>query len=320
MAGINIELPAFEAEDLNDAKTRQKIISYLYRLAEQVKYLSANIDADNVTDEFSAEIASKASAQAKDEISGVLTEYETKIEQNAREISTKASKTEVDALGNEIGSVESSLTQTASSLTAKITKAQNTANSANKAAGDAKERVASLELTLDGVVASIDNNRLAFTAKGLTIKNADGQTVFSQDNNTGNLTITGTINASGGTVGGFTIGTNSITGPNGVELFSTGDSSIVNNIKLRSGADEFGNGYTLITPSNENGYSELRLGMFSYLSQEGVRLYAQDGQLRMQVSYYLYSTGGAYFLNLPTISGVKSNLYLDAGGQLHRIV
>jgi hypothetical protein len=320
MAGVNINLPTFTTDDLSDAEGRQRIISYLYKLAEQVKYLSANIDADNVTDTFAAEIASKASAKAKDDITGVLTEYETKIEQNAREISTKASKTEVDALGKEIGSVESSVTQTATSLTAKITKAQNTANSANNAAGDAKERVASLELTLDGVVASIDNNRLSFTAKGLTIKNAAGQTVFSQDNNTGNLTITGTINASGGTIGGFTIGEESIIGPNGVELYSSGDSSIVNNIKLRSGTDEFGKGYTLISPSNENGYSELRLGMYSYLSQEGVKLYASNGQLRVQVSYYLYSTGGAYFLNLPTISGVKSNLYLDASGQLMRVI
>jgi len=313
MAGINIELPTFAAEDLNDEKARQRLVSYLYRLAEQVKYLSVNIDGDNVTEAFQTEIASTASAQAQDAIGGTLTQYETKIEQNAREISSKAEKSEVDALGDEIESVSSELSQTASSLTAKITGVQRTADGA-------EERVSSLELTLDGVVASIDSNRLVFTAQGLSVKNAAGETVFAQDNSTGDLTITGTINASGGTIGGFTIGEDSITGPNGVELYSSGDSSVVNNITLRSGMDVFGNGYTLISPSSENGYSELRLGMFSHLSQDGIRLYAADGQLRAEVSYCLYSTGGAYLLNLPTISGVAPNLYVDTSGQVYRIV
>ena len=92
MAGINIELPAFAPDDLNDPKARQGIISYLYQLAEQVKYLSTHIDGENMTDDFQQEMISTASASVRDELSGTLTKFETQIEQNAREISTKPAR------------------------------------------------------------------------------------------------------------------------------------------------------------------------------------------------------------------------------------
>ncbi|HIS93110.1 MAG TPA: hypothetical protein IAA84_08870, partial [Candidatus Alectryocaccomicrobium excrementavium] len=123
MAGINIELPAFTADDLQDPAARRRIVSYLYRLAEQVKYLSTHIDGENVTEEFRQEMVSTASASVRDELSGTLTKFETQIEQNAREISTKASQTEVNALGEEIETASSEFSQTASQLSARVTSA-----------------------------------------------------------------------------------------------------------------------------------------------------------------------------------------------------
>ena len=123
MAAINISMPTFGADDLNDPKARQRIISYLYQLAEQVKYLSTHIDGENMTDDFQQEMISTASASVRDELSGTLTKFETQIEQNAREISTKASQTEVNALGEEIETASSEFSQTASQLSARVTTA-----------------------------------------------------------------------------------------------------------------------------------------------------------------------------------------------------
>ena len=130
MAGINIELPAFAPDDLNDPRARRRIVSYLYRLAEQVKYLSTHIDGENMTDDFQQEMVSTASASVRDELSGTLTKFETQIEQNAREISTKASQTEVNALGEEIETASSEFSQTASQLSARVTTADGKASQA----------------------------------------------------------------------------------------------------------------------------------------------------------------------------------------------
>jgi len=312
MAGITIDLPTFEADDLLDENNRRRLVSYLYRLAEQVKYLSTHIDEENITEACANQMVSRASAQLQDELNGTLTQFETQIDQNAREISSKASKTELNALGEEVDSVSSQLTQTASSLSARITSVKNTADGA-------EERVSSLELTLDGVVASIDNNRLSFTASGLTIKNAAGNIVFQQNNATGDLTLTGTINASGGNIGGFTIGEDSITGPNGVKLYSSGASSTVNNVWLGSGVDAFGNSYALM--SQADGYDELRLGCVTGdEDSSGIRLYRSGNENRVSITYPLHTTAGVYLLNLPQISGVTANLYQDISGQIYRIV
>ena len=68
-----------------------------------------------------------------------------------------------------------------------------------------EDHYASLELRLQGFAAAIDGNRLEFTASGLDVKNTDGEKVFEQDIATGNLTITGTIYADAGNIGGLSI-------------------------------------------------------------------------------------------------------------------
>ena len=323
MAGINIELPAFAPDDLNDPRARRRIVSYLYRLAEQVKYLSTHIDGENMTDDFQQEMISTASASVRDELSGTLTKFETQIEQNAREISTKASQTEVNALGEEIETASSEFTQTASQLSARVTTADGKASQALQTANgfsaritNAEGDIASLELSLSGVVASVEGNRLVFDSNGLTIKNAAGETVFFSSAITGTLNITGNINAAGGTIGGFTIGDNSITAPNGVKLYSSGNFSTVNNLQLSSGTDGHHRDYAMLTQAS--GFDELRIMHSSGDADWGsIRFYAENGQAKVSVHSPLTIGGGLLLINLPTTTQAP-NLYIDEAGNLYR--
>ena len=323
MAGINIELPAFTPDDLNDPRARRRIVSYLYRLAEQVKYLSTHIDGENMTDDFQQEMISTASASVRDELSGTLTKFETQIEQNAREISTKASQTEVNALGEEIETASSEFSQTASQLSARVTTADGKASQALQTANgfsaritNAEGDIASLELSLSGVVASVEGNRLVFDSNGLTIKNAAGETVFFSSAITGTLNITGNINAAGGTIGGFTIGDNSITAPNGVKLYSSGNFSTVNNLQLSSGTDGHHRNYAMLTQAS--GFDELRIMHSSGDADWGsIRFYAENGQAKVSVHSPLTVGGGLLLINLPTTTQAP-NLYIDAAGNLYR--
>ena len=322
MAGINIELPAFAPDDLNDPRARRRIVSYLYRLAEQVKYLSTHIDGENMTDDFQQEMVSTASASVRDELSGTLTKFETQIEQNAREISTKASQTEVNALGEEIETASSEFSQTASQLSARVTTADGKASQALQTANgfsaritNAEGDIASLELSLSGVVASVEGNRLVFDSNGLTIKNAAGETVFFSSAITGTLNITGNINAAGGTIGGFTIGDNSITAPNGVKLYSSGNFSTVNNLQLSSGTDGHHRNYAMLTQAS--GFDELRIMHSSGDADWGsIRFYAENGQAKVSVHSPLTVGGGLLLINLPTTTQAP-NLYIDSAGYLY---
>ena len=323
MAGINIELPAFAPDDLNDPRARRRIVSYLYRLAEQVKYLSTHIDGENMTDDFQQEMVSTASASVRGELSGTLTKFETQIEQNAREISTKASQTEVNALGEEIETASSEFSQTASQLSARVTTADGKASQALQTANgfsaritNAEGDIASLELSLSGVVASVEGNRLVFDSNGLTIKNAAGETVFFSSAITGTLNITGNINAAGGTIGGFTIGDNSITAPNGVKLYSSGNFSTVNNLQLSSGTDGHHRNYAMLTQAS--GFDELRIMHSSGDADWGsIRFYAENGQAKVSVHSPLTVGSGLLLINLPTTTQ-QPNLYIDAAGNLYR--
>ena len=323
MAAINISMPTFGADDLNDPRARRRIVSYLYRLAEQVKYLSTHIDGENMTDDFQQEMISTASASVRDELSGTLTKFETQIEQNAREISTKASQTEVNALGEEIETASSEFSQTASQLSARVTTADGKASQALQTANgfsaritNAEGDIASLELSLSGVVASVEGNRLVFDSNGLTIKNAAGDTVFFSSAITGTLNITGNINAAGGTIGGFTIGDNSITAPNGVKLYSSGNFSTVNNLQLSSGTDGHHRDYAMLTQAS--GFDELRIMHSSGDADWGsIRFYAENGQAKVSVHSPLTVGGGLLLINLPTTTQAP-NLYIDSAGNLYR--
>ena len=217
----------------------------------------------------------------------------------------------------------SSLEQTASGLSSRVTNAQNTASQALQTANgfsaritNAEGDIASLELSLSGVVASVEGNRLVFDSNGLTIKNAAGETVFFSSAITGTLNITGNINAAGGTIGGFTIGDNSITAPNGVKLYSSGNFSTVNNLQLSSGTDGHHRDYAMLTQAS--GFDELRIMHSSGDADWGsIRFYAENGQAKVSVHSPLTVGGGLLLINLPTTTQAP-NLYIDAAGNLYR--
>ncbi|MDR0897830.1 MAG: SH3 domain-containing protein [Oscillospiraceae bacterium] len=87
---------------------------------------------------------------------------------------------------------------------------------------DESGNLAEVMLSTEGLSAAVNNNRLAFTAAGLEIRNAAGVTVFRQDNDTGNLTVSGQLAATGGTIGGFTIGQDALYNGTGIVLSSLG--------------------------------------------------------------------------------------------------
>ena len=166
------------------------------------------------------------------------------------------------------------------------------------------------------MVASVEGNRLVFDSNGLTSKNAAGETVFFSSAITGTLNITGNINAAGGTIGGFTIGDNSITAPNGVKLYSSGNFSTVNNLQLSSGTDGFGRDYAMLTQAS--GFDELRIMHSSGDADWGsIRFYAENGQAKVSVHSPLTIGSGLLLINLPTTTQ-QPNLYIDAAGNLYR--
>lgn len=88
---------------------------------------------------------------------------------------------------------------------------------------DDEGNIAELEVTTGGLSMAVNNNRLAFDESGLTILNAEGETVLAQDNETGNLTIAGVIHAlAGGVIGGFTIGESALSNGDSIYLGSEG--------------------------------------------------------------------------------------------------
>ena len=279
--------------------------------------LGADIDLSNypTRSEVTSEInqsASSITTQVRNEISGDISE----IEQDVSSLTTRVSNAEGDA---------SQALQTANGLSSRVSNAEDDASEALQTANRFSARitnvegdVSSLELSLSGVVASVEGNRLIFNANGLTIKNAQGQTVLSQSSSTGNLTITGNITATSGTIGGFTIGSNSITAPNGVKLYSSGSFSTVNNLQLSSGTDSFGRDYAMLTQAA--GFDELRIMHSSGDANWGsVRFFVENGEAKVGFHSPVNIADGLTIYNLPTTTQ-QPNLYIDTAGNLYRCI
>lgn len=87
---------------------------------------------------------------------------------------------------------------------------------------DTEGNVTQVAQTATELEALLNGTRFTLTAAGVTIRNAAGQVVFEQDANTGNLRIAGQIAATGGTIGGFTIGSTSLYNGTSIVLSSEG--------------------------------------------------------------------------------------------------
>lgn len=130
---------------------------------------------------------------------------------------------------NDVQEDIASLELTAQGLAVRVEDAEGAASEALQTAqglfiqvNDVRGDVASLALTTAGMAAAVNNNRLRFSAMGLEIINAQGVTVFKQDNASGDLTITGHIQAQSGRIGGFLIEPTSLSNGSSIVLSSEG--------------------------------------------------------------------------------------------------
>lgn len=166
---------------------------------------------------------------------------------------------------------------------------------------DGEGNVAELQLTTEGLSAAVNSNRLSFSAAGLTIKNAAGVTVFSQENDSGNLTVSGRIAATGGTIGGFTIEQNAL--HNGTSIVLGADGYVrLGDLSIRDDA-QFG-------PALEaEGGLKLRVGSADYLALgEG----SVDAGFPVRAVYGLHVNPGDVTANAP-------NAYIDpTTGKIYR--
>lgn len=119
MALFDLKLPNVDASG-DSEKQLKKIISYLYKLDEQLRYVLCNLDSDNMGDAFRAVIDSQTDAKLIDELTGNLETLSTEIKQTAAAITLKANKSTVNALGDRVSEAESTLTIQAEQIESKV--------------------------------------------------------------------------------------------------------------------------------------------------------------------------------------------------------
>lgn len=143
-----------------------------------------------------------------------------------------------------------------------------------------------------GITSAIQLTKLHFGEEGLTvtngglkIKNLDGETVFSGDDN-GNLSITGTITATKGQIGGITIAENGGLYTEGYQI--TPDRIIAKNISLKEEAEianyiKLGNSYLYNPDAIDEETGELIRGRNDPLE----RVVLQSGNILLKDNGYM---------------------------------
>jgi hypothetical protein len=91
MAQFDLQLPKFGEGDLDDAKQRRKIMNYLYKLDEQLRFVLNNLDAENFTENFQQIIISSGGGSGSDaetlkKLENELAKLSTRVTQTANEI------------------------------------------------------------------------------------------------------------------------------------------------------------------------------------------------------------------------------------------
>ena len=102
MPTLDINIPQFKPEDLDDERQRRRILGYLSSLNEQLRYVLNNLDEDKLSPALTEIIDSKASATEFNEATGRMETMSTQITQNAREIASKAEASVVDTLSGTV--------------------------------------------------------------------------------------------------------------------------------------------------------------------------------------------------------------------------
>lgn len=137
---------------------------------------------------------------------------------------------------------------------------------------------------------------------------------FVSVNNSFTIDSNGNFNATGGTIGGFTIGQNSLSGPGGTELRSNDEWSVVNGMVIQRYYDSSTGKYIGLIGGAENaGISEFRyVPTTMFPNHYYFRIYTDSGNVvRTLITDPVFSTF--------TISGVSPNLYIDDDGNVYRV-
>ena len=137
---------------------------------------------------------------------------------------------------------------------------------------------------------------------------------FVSINNSFSIDSNGNFNATGGTIGGFTIGQNSIYGPGGTELRSNDEWSVVNGMAIQRYYDSSTGKYIgLIGGAEDAGISEFRyVPTTMFPNHYYFRIYTDSNNVvRTLITGPVFSTF--------SISGVSPNLYIDNDGNVYRI-
>lgn len=129
MAQFDLALPKFSEGDLDDAKQRRKIMNYLYKLDEQLRFVLNNLDTENFTETFQQVIVSGGGKGTVDDgsiqrLETEMAKLSTMIRQTASQIELKADAEELNELGNAVASVETSLTVLSGKIESKVSRTE----------------------------------------------------------------------------------------------------------------------------------------------------------------------------------------------------
>lgn len=109
MAVFNLALPKITQEELSDDRQARKIMSYLYKLDEQLRFVLNNLDEENFTERFQVDIEAatgkKEGMLSTAEIESEIGRLSTQIAQTAQQISLKASAKDLTALSETVSEI-----------------------------------------------------------------------------------------------------------------------------------------------------------------------------------------------------------------------
>ena len=128
MAQFDLALPKFGAGDLDDEKQRRKIMNYLVKLDEQLRFVLNNLDTENFTETFQQVIVSGGgggngeSSESLKALEEEINRLSTKVTQTANEIALKASAEELNELGDLVKSLNAEFKVLADEISLKVSR------------------------------------------------------------------------------------------------------------------------------------------------------------------------------------------------------
>lgn len=156
MAQFDLALPKFGAGDLDDEKQRRKIMNYLVKLDEQLRFVLNNLDTENFTETFQQVIISSGggsgeSSESLKALEEEINRLSTKVTQTANEIALKASAEELNELGDLMRSLNAEFKVLAGEISTKVSREEY-----NALKGTVDSHSTSIKQTADQIVLKAD--------------------------------------------------------------------------------------------------------------------------------------------------------------------